>query len=440
MGKIIPICLAIWFQLASCNQHLVKTDNVRSFSYPVKIAAVNEDAILKGDKTIAIVGATLIDGNGGDPLTNACVVIKGNNIIEAGKSGTINIPADAEIFDAKGKFLLPGLIDAHFHYDGAKKLPNDFLLKGVTSLRDPGQWIESYEEERSAGYPLPRLFLTGPHLDMPPPAYPQNSFIVRDREEAARIVNKLADQGASAIKMYFRLSLGVMQQICMTAKQRGLPVTAHVEMTDAKDVILAGADGIEHVTSFGLSLLQPVEAERYRQSVLADNNARKKGRYEVWSSLEMNSGKVDSLINFLKEQQTFVSPTLGIFEYRLGDGHNDTVQSNGFKKMMAFVGKAKKAGCRVVVGSHSLVPYASRGWAYQREMELLAESGLSPAEIIISATMENARFFRVDERLGSIEKGKLADLLLLSENPLLDIKAMRKIEKVMLNGVWITDK
>ncbi len=105
--------------------------------------------------------------------------------------------------------------------------------------------------------------------------------------------------------------------------------------------------------------------------------------------------------------------------------------------MLAFVGKAKKAGATVVVGSHTWVPYADYGWAYQREMELLAASGLTNAEVIQAATMENARFLRIEDRLGSVEPGKQADLILVKGNPLEDISAMYNIEKVMLNGVWV---
>jgi imidazolonepropionase-like amidohydrolase len=401
------------------------------------IKAVNEAELPRGTKKIAIVGATVIDGTGGQPLENAVVLIQENKIISVGNSGTINLPKGTEVVDAKGLFLLPGLIDAHFHLDEIKGLPHQFLRNGVTAVRDPGEWIEMYNDERTAPYAVPRLFLTGPHLDMAPPAYPKDAYVVRDGEEAVRGVNKFADQGASAIKIYFRLSLGIMQKVCEAAHKRGLPVTAHLELSDAKDVIAAGADGIEHVTSFGVSLLPAVEAEQYKQAVLADNNARKKGRYEVWNTLNIHSGKVDSLLTFLKNQKTFISPTLGVFEYRFGEGKNDTVQANGFQNMLAFVGRAKKAGVRVVVGSHSMVPYALQGWAYQREMELLAESGMTSSEIIVAATMENARFFRVDDRLGSIEKGKIADLILVKENPLADIKAMRNIERVMLNGVWV---
>jgi imidazolonepropionase-like amidohydrolase len=84
-----------------------------------------------------------------------------------------------------------------------------------------------------------------------------------------------------------------------------------------------------------------------------------------------------------------------------------------------------------------MVPYAEKGWAYQREMELFVESGMSNSAVIHAATMVNARFFRIEKELGSIEKGKLADLILVRGNPLEDIKAMRNIEKVMINGVFV---
>ncbi len=402
------------------------------------IKAVNEEELKKGNKTIAIVGATLIDGNGGPPLTDACVVIQGNKITAVGKNGAIKVPQNAETVDAKGLYLLPGLIDSHFHLDESKKLPHQFLLNGVTSVRDPGQWIEKYDEERASGYSLPRLFLTGPHLDMPPPAYPNDAYIIRDAQEAVKAVNKFADQGSTAIKAYFRIPVGMMEKICEAAHKRGIPVTTHLETVDARDAIMAGVDGIEHVTSLGMSLSPAFKAEQYKQAVLADNNARRKGRYEIWRALNMNSKTVDSLITFMKEHQTYLSPTLAVFEYRLDNGKSDTTQWEGFRNMMAFVGKARKGGVRVVVGSHSMVPYAAKGWAYQREMELMAESGMNTSDIIVAATMQNARFFRISDRLGSIEKGKLADLILVTENPLTDIKAMRNIHSVMLNGTWIT--
>ena len=90
-----------------------------------------------------------------------------------------------------------------------------------------------------------------------------------------------------------------------------------------------------------------------------------------------------------------------------------------------------------MLGSHSMITYAETGWAFQRELELFVESGISPSEAIVAATMENARFFRIDDRLGSIEKGKIADLILVKGNPIQNISATRNVVKVMLNGVWV---
>ncbi|HVQ37307.1 MAG TPA: amidohydrolase family protein, partial [Pyrinomonadaceae bacterium] len=311
---------------------------------------------------------------------------------------------------------------------------------GVTSVRDPGQWIEAYEAVRHSSQAVPRLFLTGPHLDSPPAAYPADSFIVRDREEARLAVERFADAGASAIKIYFRLPLGLIEAVNQAAHARGLPTTAHLEIMDAADAVRAGTDGIEHVTSFGVALLPPREAEKYRQAVLADNAARREGRYEVWNTIDIDGPRARALLGLLAARGTFLSPTLAVFERRVGDKDTTVVHANGFKRMLDFTGRARRAGVPVVVGSHSSVPHAERGWAYQREMELLVEGGLSPMQAIVAATMENARFFRVENRLGSVERGKLADLLLVEGDPLKDIRAMRNVKRVMLNGRWVGNR
>ena len=401
------------------------------------IRVVNEAAIPLGEKITAIVGATLIDGRGGDPLPNACVIIRGNTIAEVGPAQAVKMPSGAEVVQASGMSLLPGLIDAHFHL-GNDSLPALLLQRGVTSLRDPGAWMETYGPAQDMSLPLPRLFLTGPHLDGFPPAYPKNSYIVQDPEEAQRVVNRLADQGASAIKVYFRLSLALIEQVCTTAHERGLPVTAHLEITDARDAINAGLDGIEHITSLGTTLLPFREAENYRQAMLNENAFRRTGRYQVWHTLDTADQDATALTKFLVKKETFVCPTLGAFEYRRGEDEPDTVKEQGFRKMLDFTGFLHRGGVRMVVGSHGIIPYAEVGWAYQHEMELMVEGGMSPAAVIVGATLENARFLRIEERLGSIEPEKQADLVLLGSNPLEDIRAMRQVERVMLNGRWVT--
>ena len=436
MKKIDLLSVVCTIVLFSCNPGNNSDNNTRDTKSKIVIHELNEKELPKGDKVTAFVGGTLIDGNGGEPIQDACVVVRNDKIEFAGKQEEGKIPKNAEILNVKGLTILPGLIDAHFHNEDSKDLLGLYLSHGVTSIRDPGEWIESYDGVRSAGKPIPRLFLAGPHINTYPPAYPEDAIIVQDAEEGRLAVNKLAGQGATVIKVYFGLSVGIIKEVCATAHLHGLPVTAHLEITNAIDAINAGLDGIEHITSFGTVLLPAREAEKYKQRVLADNEARKRGRYEVWNSLELENNRVaDSLIQFLSDKKTFVTPTLAAFEKQPDKG--DSIEVNAFGKMLKFTGQAKKGGVKIVVGSHSFVPYAETGYAYFREMELLQQAGLSMMEIIVAATMENARFFRIDERLGSIETGKLADIIFVEGDPLKDIKAMLNIRRVMLNGVWI---
>lgn len=410
---------------------------VRRAAAPVR--EVNNVTRAEPGRTVAIVGATLIDGRGGPAVADSVVIVRGDRIVAAGTRASVRVPAGAEVFEARGLTLLPGLIDAHFHIDGDDPLPALYLSHGVTSLRDPGQWIEAYDAASAAiaTAPVPRLFLTGPHIDSPPPAYPADSFVVRDEEEARLAVKKFAEQGASAFKVYFRLPVGLIRVVCEEAHRRGLPVTSHLEIVDAGDAIRAGVDGVEHVTSFGTALMPARDAEKYRQSVLADNAARREGRYEVWNRIDPAGARAQALFKLMAERGTFLSPTLAIFERRAGDKDTTDVHVNGYKKMLEFTARAWRAGVRVVVGSHSAVPHAERGWAYQRELELLVEAGLTPMEAIVSGTSRNARFFRVEERLGSVEPGKLADLLFVEGDPLKDIRVMRNVRRVMLGGVWV---
>lgn len=385
----------------------------------------------------AIVGATLIDGRGAPPVPEATVIVRGDRIIAAGPSNAVPIPAGAERIEARGLTVLPGLIDAHYHRAFGTELPVLFLRHGVTTLRDPGAWIEDYAAIRSHPVPVPRLFLTGPHLDSPPPAYPRNSLLLRDEEEARIAVERLAESGASAIKVYFRLSLALISAITRTADSLGIPVTGHLEIVDARDAIRAGLHGIEHVTSFGTALAAPQAAEAYRQAVIADNSARRAGRFRLWSGLELDSPAAREAIRLMVRHGVFLSPTLGEFERRAGDEGVTEEEARGFANMLRFTGLAHRGGATVVVGSHANVRHAERGWAYHREMELLVEAGMTPLEAISAGTLHNARFLRVEDRLGTVEPGKLADLVLVRGDPSADIGAMREVETVMLNGVWV---
>src|SRR5260221_1570966 len=177
----------------------------------VIIHELNEKEIPKGNKVIALVGGTLIDGLGREPMQNSCIVIRNDRIEEIGKVGEVTIPNEAETVDVKGLTVLPGLIDAHYHNENSLEMAGLYLSHGITSVRDPGAWLEAYGPVRASGKPLPRLFLTGPHLTTFPPAYPNDSYIVKDAEESRLAVRTLAGQGATAIKVDFGLSVGMIK-------------------------------------------------------------------------------------------------------------------------------------------------------------------------------------------------------------------------------------
>src|SRR5215213_710365 len=302
-----------------------------------QVTEVNRVAAADPNHTVAIVGATLIDGRGGTPVRDSVVVVRGERVVAAGTRVSVRVPAGAETFDARGMTLLPGLIDAHFHIDGDDPLPALFLSHGVTSVRDPGQWIEAYDAARARPAPVPRLFLMGPHFDSPPAAYPADSYVVRDADEVRAGVGRFAAQGATGFKVYFRLPVGLIRVLCEEAHARGLPVTSHLEIVDAGDAIRAGVDGVEHVTSFGTALTPTREAEKYRQAVLADNNARRGGRYEVWDKIDLDSPRARAVFRLMAERGTFVSPTLAVFERQKGDKDTTETHVRAFKRMEEFV-------------------------------------------------------------------------------------------------------
>lgn len=396
-------------------------------------------------ETQAVVGATLIDGRGGLPIPDATVVWRGSKIVAAGPRATVAIPGDASVMNVAGLTILPGLIDAHFHTSdepaNIRNTPPLFLSHGVTTLREPGRPIAVYDPVFKAEAPMPRLFLTGPHFDQSPPAWPNNAVIIPSPDEARKAVDRYVAQGASAIKVYYRLPLDSIEATCAQAHQHRIPVTAHLELVDADAAIRAGLDGIEHVTSFGTLLAEPQAAEEFRQAVARDNEARQNGRYRLWADLDLDrSPRVAPLIKLMVERRIWFCPTLATFERRDGDRGAGLHHVRGFENMLKFVGLCHRAGVPIVVGSHTFASHAEFGWAYQRELELLVEAGLSPLAAIAAGTGENARFLGCAERLGTIEPGRQADLVLVSGEPHADIKAMYKVRNVILNGNWVGER
>jgi imidazolonepropionase-like amidohydrolase len=231
------------------------------------------------------------------------------------------------------------------------------------------------------------------------------------------------------------LPLASVRAAAEEAHAHQIPVTAHLEIINVMDAVEAGIDGVEHITSLGLPLISPIEAEKYRQAVLANNNARQMGRYQMWASINPRSEASLALARLLASKKTFVDPTLAVFERQPGDkGENIDVMVRAVANMKAYVGVLHQAGVRIVVGSHSDVPHAPRGLAYHRELELLVESGMKPMETLVAATRVGAQFLGREHDLGTVEPGKLADILIVDANPLEDIRNARRVSSVIVDG------
>lgn len=401
------------------------------------LTEVNVPGDLKDRTITAIVGARLIDGMGGPVIENSVILIEGELIVAVGKQGLLEIPDGAEVVDASDLTVLPGLIDAHYHSVNNNPALQTILRNGTTSIRDPGHPFRFYQSLAFAQQPMPRVFLTGAHLDGFPGVYKQQATLVQNAGHAQAMVYDYVNQGASAIKLYFRLPLKYYKPIIEAARHCNVPVVAHMELVRADSAILAGLDGIEHVTSVGIVLATPEEALQFRDTVFKNSDARREWRYRLWANIDLTSDRTEKLLDLMVDHGVYFTPTLATFERQRGTEGVEEYEVRAFENMMAFTGMAYQAGVRITGSSHTWGPYADPGFTIQRELELFVQAGMTPMDAISATTLVNAQYFRSQQRIGSIEKGKMADLLLVEGNPLENISNLKNVNRVMLNGVWI---
>lgn len=388
-------------------------------------------------KLKAITNVNIVNVRNKKILRNSSILIRGNRIYKIIQEPVIgNFDEPVEIFAGNGLFVLPGLIDVHFHSINNNSILHTILKNGTTALRDPGHPFRFYQSIQFADKKIPRIFLTGAHLDGYPATWVQQAVMVRNNEHIRDIVREHVANGASGIKIYFRLPLKYFETVIGSADFYGVPVTAHLELVDAIDAIKAGLKGIEHVTSFGTSIAADNEVEVFKAAVSKNSEARSDGRYRLWSDIDFNSEKISKTIDLVEKNDVAITPTLATFERRFESGTAD-FQAKGFQNMMKFVGLAYNRGIKINAASHTSGKYTEKGLAFQREMELLVECGMTPMDVIVSATINNAEFLRTDARVGSLEPDKLADLIMVEGDPTVDIKTMYNIRKVMLNGSWV---
>ncbi len=392
-------------------------------------------------------GAQIIDGTGAPPVPAGRIVIAAGRVVAVGALADTPAPDGAERIDLTGRTIVPGLLDLHFHIENDPRLALRQLSHGVTGFRDPGQWDDKFVELRrmiaADGLKGPHIFTCGPHIDGEHPAYPDDAVVARDPEEARRLAERNLSWGATALKIYFRLPLASVRAVVDVCNAHHVPCTAHLEILDAREALLAGLHGIEHVTSLGPALLPPRAREQYRQAVLLDNDARRLGRYRAFATMDLDGPDAQALYAVLRERHPWLDPTLAVFERRADRPPPKTTRETalmmaaGFGNMERLAHRAALEGARVVMGGHSTVPFAGRGEAPWRELELLVESGFTPLEAITAATGTAAGFLYREQDLGTLRPGRTADLVVLRDDPLRDIHAIRSVVRVLTSGQWV---
>jgi imidazolonepropionase-like amidohydrolase len=400
--------------------------------------------------TLAIVGATLIDGTGGAPIADSVVVIHDGRIVAVGPRAKTKIPKGAHIVDAKGKFLLPGLWDMHAHFEQVEWGPI-YLAAGVTTVRDCGNefdFITSVRDAIAQGRGLgPRLLLAG-FVDG---AGPLAIGIARadTPEQAKHWVDRYHAAGFQQMKIYSSVKLEEVKAVADEAHRLGMTVTGHVpEGLNAYQVIEAGQDQINHVTYIDDIMRAPLP-----------DNATRADRRNAVANLDTSSAESQKALTFLKDHHTVVDPTVALYELFTGTtAHPPASFEPGinkippelaqpltdvgppspgselgekiFQKNLAVVGALHRAGIPIVAGTDQSVP----GHSLHREMELYVQAGFTPLEAIQAATIVPARAMGLDKELGTVEKGKRGDLILLTADPLADIRNGRSVEYVITNG------
>lgn len=401
---------------------------------PTKASRKAATAELTGPVTspvLVIRGVTLWDGTGAPPVPNACVVIEAGRIIAAGPLGRVKIPPRVRMVSAPpGTTLLPGFTDMHAHTSVHPGLMPYFLANGVTSVRDLGcadsqlEALKQYRADAPAGKQAgPRLFLSGPPLDGFPRA--ANWFPgpgARTAAEAEAAVQRLATDGVDVIKLYRRLSPTVAKAAIDEAHRRNLPVTWDYQWNYRylAAAINSGVDGLEHV--YYSERTSATEYEQLAESI---------GARRLW---------IDPTLVAFRPPDESVSddgdfarlpPSVPKF-WRSLFWPMET--DSEFTAMKGFVRRVHRQGGRLLVGTDSPVKYVAPGYAVHREMLLLADCGLTPTEVLQAATRDAAEALHKQLDLGTVEVGKLADLVLVNGNPLKDLSSTRNVRWVVLNG------
>lgn len=445
-----------------------------------------------GDPPLLVRGATVIDGSGRPPIVNGAVLIEHGRVTKVGPAAQLAAPPSARIIEAAGQFVLPGLIDSHVHYrDWLGEL---FLAHGVTSvfdLGDPSDWILALRDAAAQGLVrAPRLYVSGNvvdgQLDTPRAGFGgsgggaagglsrQNRTIVHTVDEARRETRALIDRGVDFIKVYQELTRDQLAAVTAEAHAAGLVVLGHTY--DVDESVGAGLDVVTHLWGVSSSCMTPPQLQQFHAGQIACPYAYLRGP------------RRDAVVKFLVEKHAYVNPLL-INEHAGLNPHTDAFQADvarlmsdpdlryvpedprigltlmftkvrnyasrfgpfpplaklpaetqqefrdGYLRAQEFVKAFAAAGGKLLVGTDTAGASMTPGLGVHHEMQLLVDAGLTPMQAIEAATRIPGELVARRDAVGTLAPGQRGDLVILSADPLADIRNTRRIVAVVKDGV-----
>ncbi|MFY0591198.1 amidohydrolase family protein [Roseivirga sp.] len=418
---------------------------------------------------VAITHAKVVDGTGGAIKTNQTIIFKDGIITHFGNDRDIQIPADTKVVDATGKTVIPGLVMLHEHIfypkpaDGFFSVaqmtftfPRLYLAGGVTTMRTAGS-IEpqtdlnirkAIQEGKMLG---PKMDLTSPFIERAGTPVPEVG-VIESSDDAAEMVNYWSKRGINSFKVYQNVTKEDLRRVVEAAHAVGKKVTGHICSVTYREAAEIGIDNIEH----GF-----FQSSDFVGDKIADFcPAFKRGR--ALSGLSPDSPEMKSLMDFLIEKDVAITSTLPVFEpytdreIVLGGGlqamsedfqksltashkrrqGRDSTSLVDFKKQMAWEKSFYEAGGKLLAGTDPTgAGRTIAGYANQRVIELFIEAGFSLATAIKISSLDGAKFLERANKVGSIEVGKQADIVLINGDLEADVSNIRKMEIVFKDGI-----
>lgn len=405
-----------------------------------------------GSEIFVLHGATLIDGTGSAPKSDSVVIINGNKIIAVtNQSENLDqyfnklngTQTGVRFLNLSGKYIMPGLFDMHAHVGGVLKDSYDratsenmlaaLLNHGITTIRNPGgptnESVSLREDILSGKITGPEIFTAGRLLNTPELPIPFIEKQVTTEEEVIEEVRRQAASGVDFIKLYVGLNPELLKVAIDEAHHQGIKVIGHLYLTSWTEAANLGIDFLTHGVPVSPFLLSEGKQRIFNLT------GGDPFDHSLWLDLvDLSSQEISNMIDSLVRNQIPVDPTLNVYEAILKQGTYDPQNQQRWNKVLQLAKIMHERGVQILSGTDipnfELVP----GKSLHHELELLAEAGIKPMDIIEIATINGAKALSIINHTGTIEPGKQADMLILSANPIEDIENIGKIDAVISNA------